>query len=612
MWRYDAGRTAASPETLPDQLHLAWLRQLPPQSTAWKDEETMKFDRSYEPVVVGKHLLVGSTVNDSLTAYDVETGARQWRFYADGPIRTAPAGWNDSVFVAADDGCLYCVAVADGKLRWRFRGGPNDRRLIGNERLISTWPARGGPVVADGNVYLAVGVWPFMGTFVYALDARTGRVLWVNDSTSFTWRQLPHYGSASFSGHSPQGHLAAVGDKLIVPGSRFQPAVFDRRTGEFLYYADGLGPEVAGEGRFGLAGGSIFELVRGRNVRVDSLAHPGHCVLAPDRWYTAAGVLDMGNLDLKDTIVEVPTSPEPDAPMASLPVLVGSVKRLSSGAGPVWLRAGAKLVVARTGEVQLFDAAKAAEAKPVWQGAFDGSPGSILSAGGRLFIVTLEGAIYCFGPASANPPTYPASQPAAHPPGAWAERVRQILQATGSTDGYCLVLGLADGGLVEELVRQSNLHVIAVDDDAAKVLALRRRLDAAGTYGARAAAIEIKPAAFTAVPYWASLIVSEDAEAAGLGRDEGMLQRIFRLLRPYGGVACLALPAQKLPSPSRRGAGGEGGLQPGAAKSDHISPIVPHPGPLPAGEGDQSRLADAEVKQSGAWTLLRRIGPPPG
>ncbi len=51
-----------------------------------------------------------------------------------------------------------------GDLKWKFQGAPRDRLLLGNERLISTWPARGGPVVEDGVVYFAAGVWPLMGT----------------------------------------------------------------------------------------------------------------------------------------------------------------------------------------------------------------------------------------------------------------------------------------------------------------------------------------------------------------------------------------------------------------------------------------------------------------
>ncbi|MGA2501274.1 MAG: PQQ-binding-like beta-propeller repeat protein, partial [Tepidisphaeraceae bacterium] len=227
MWRCDAGRTAFTAEALPDELHLQWVRRLPPQVPAWKDEAAMQFDRTYLPVVLGKRMFVGSTVTDNLTAYGVETGAEQWRFYCAGPVRVAPAAWRDKVYVASDDGCLYCLTAADGRLVWRFQGAPSQRLLIGNERLISTWPARGGPVLDDRNVYFAVGVWPFMGTFVYALDAESGRVVWSNDATSFTWVRLPH-GSHGYSGLSPQGHLAIAGDRLIVPGSRAEPAVFDR------------------------------------------------------------------------------------------------------------------------------------------------------------------------------------------------------------------------------------------------------------------------------------------------------------------------------------------------------------------------------------------------
>ncbi len=59
---------------------------------------------------------------------------------------------------------------------------------------------------------------------------------------------------------------------------------------------------------------------------------------------------------------------------------------------------------------------------------------------------------------------------------------------------------------------------------------------------------------------------------------------------------------KKLPSPSGRGAGGEGGLQSRAAKSSHITP---HPGPLPEGEGEPARLALLGATPNGpsAFTL---------
>src|SRR5262245_37445897 len=144
-WRYDAGRTAASPQQLPATLHLQWVRHYPPTKTAWPDQAKMQFDVAYEPVVLGQTAFVGSALTDSVTALDVETGVERWRFFADGPVRFAPLAWEGRVYFVSDDGHLYCLDVAKGALLWKFRGGPTDRRVLGNERLISTWPARGAP-----------------------------------------------------------------------------------------------------------------------------------------------------------------------------------------------------------------------------------------------------------------------------------------------------------------------------------------------------------------------------------------------------------------------------------------------------------------------------------
>ena len=57
MWRYDANRSAASPQRLPDRLHLEWLREYPKLEQAWEDplnQDLMQYDKVYEPVVHGK------------------------------------------------------------------------------------------------------------------------------------------------------------------------------------------------------------------------------------------------------------------------------------------------------------------------------------------------------------------------------------------------------------------------------------------------------------------------------------------------------------------------------------------------------------------------------
>ena len=227
MWRYDAGRTAATPVPLPADLKLRWVLSLPQLEPAWPPgdgavtgtedmrvtdgrQRRLTFDIAYAPIVVGKTMYVGSSYDDCLRAYDTETGEEKWHFYADAPIRFAPAATNDRVYVASDDGHLYCLDAKTGDLHWKFRGAPSGRKALGNKRLGSIWPARGAPVILDGTVYFAAGIWPFMGTFVYALDAKTGEEVWVNDGSAFNFMQSPHSGAWSFNAIAPQGYLAAM------------------------------------------------------------------------------------------------------------------------------------------------------------------------------------------------------------------------------------------------------------------------------------------------------------------------------------------------------------------------------------------------------------------
>ncbi len=236
MWRYDATRSAASPQALTTPMYVQWVRELLPPDMAWLDQSRLKFDVSYEPVVAGTRIFVPSMVDDSVTAYSTADGSELWKFYTDGPVRFAPAVSGGNVYFASDDGYLYCVSAATGVLQWKFSGGPSDRKVLGNRRLISAWPARGGPVIVGGTLYFAAGIWPFEGVFIYALNAATGSVVWVNSGSGAEWTDQPHGGAEGFGGTAPQGYLAAASNRLLVPCGRSLPAGYDIATGDFLYF----------------------------------------------------------------------------------------------------------------------------------------------------------------------------------------------------------------------------------------------------------------------------------------------------------------------------------------------------------------------------------------
>lgn len=131
MYRNDSGRRGVTEDMLPANLSLSWVQTFPALSPAFKDKR-LHFDAGYEPVVASGLVLIGSSLTDSVKAYDSQTGEEQWSFYTDGPVRFAPAISGDRACFGSDDGYLYCVELDTGKLIWKHRAAPSERRLLGN------------------------------------------------------------------------------------------------------------------------------------------------------------------------------------------------------------------------------------------------------------------------------------------------------------------------------------------------------------------------------------------------------------------------------------------------------------------------------------------------
>ena len=580
QYRHDSGRSAASVESLPKTMHLAWVRELPTPQPAFPTELRLRYDATYEPIVLGKTMFVASMVTDSVAALSTETGAECWRFFTEGPVRLAPVAWRDKVYFVSDDGYLYCVAAGDGKLLWKFRGLPDgrkDRTVMGNQRLISLFPARGGPVLDDGIVYFGAGIWSGEGVFVHAVDANTGQAIWSNvDSDRIEKANMDH-GVAYFAGISPQGHMAIVGDKLVVPCGAHLPAFFDLKTGKIAPYTMGWGGRVglpkgctfvSGSGKYLLHGGDLYDIGRQNQEQPPSksMLYPGGLtrlqiernnqkplgefrepVITQDVMYCQQdGIMACSLTDPKieeRAKAEIPAYRKNDFSPDILRATFPNLWRLASKS-KVHIKSGDKLYCGRPGLVEAVDIPKqGAEPGVSWEAKIQGTPHRMLAADGKLFVVTREGSIYAFGQDKpADPTTYAKPSAPAAEADQWTERVARLLEMSELSDGYVVILGVGSGRLAEEIVRQSRCDVIAVDSDAEKVAALRTQFHQAGLYGSRIAICVGDPSSYTMPPYVASLIVSEDEAALANVVDGDFVKGLYRSLRPFGGTACLAIP----------------------------------------------------------------------
>ena len=484
MWRYDAGRSAQSVEKLPADLQLLWTRQLPALKPAYRNSR-LQFDAGYEPVVAGKTLFIASSRNDRLTAYQTETGAERWRFYAEGPIRFAPVIWQEKIYFGSDDGYLYCLDAKQGKLVWKFRAVPSNRKVIGNERLISLWPLRGGPVISQGVIYFAAGIWPFEGIFVYALDASTGKRLWLNDQTGAIYGQHPHSAKA-FGGVTPQGYLVVSGDDLIVPCGAAFPATFDKKTGRLKEFA------LPKEGRL------------------------------PGGWFSAqAKARRRGQ--------EVPEKSE---------ILFDA--KVNSARHEDDQRQG-------PGEKGIQSTIVVGDREFKYEEKIPGVAGdihSIVAADGKLFVVTKQGTISCMGAGKGNVTQHETPVAEVKKENSLEKTTSELVKNINVKNGYGLILGIDDTTTLEtidQLLSQTELKLIGIDKDAGEIARFRRQFDERGLYGTRISLRVADPVTAEFPPYLASVVICKDTIVPEGEAGTQFLERVYQSLRPYGGKAYFSI-----------------------------------------------------------------------
>lgn len=543
MYRADAGRSGYTPETLPNTMSLAWSYRAPVPRPAWPSNDRLAFDRAYQPVIAGNMLYFGSSADGKVYALDTAMGTVRWTYFTDGPVRFAPVLWKDHVFAAGDDGWLVCLNAADGKSQWRRRLAPGPEMFLGNDQMISRWPARGGPVLVDGVLYVGAGIWPSEGVMISAIDPATGKVLWCNDSSGTIEMNQPHPGARARSGVAAQGYLAVRGRDLLVPTGRAVPAVFDRGNGAFksfplATYAKRGGADVMVFDDQWFNHGWLFQAEENRRpqaIGVQVGVHP--------KWVLACKGDRLTAYD-RSRLWVVKRTKDTEGDDVSTQVLAAPAWTLSlpHPAEAAMIVAGEKVILGGSNCVSLVDLGTQ---QVIWTGQVDGVAYGLAVAQGKLYVSTDKGLIYCF---QGVPKAAPAvagrwvATPPAEQQDAFSAAAEEILRRSGVREGYCLDLGCGDGRLTIELARRSKVRIIAVDRDPANVERLRRAVDAAGWYGWRVVVHQGDPQQLHYPRWFADLIVSGRSVAEGEAAIPAAA--LSRFQRPCGGVACVGKPGE--------------------------------------------------------------------
>lgn len=340
------------------------------------------WDVCYQASSDGKLLFLSSSTEDAVVAIDLTTGKEAWRFTCGGPVRIAPTLENDRLYFGSDDGVVYCITANDGKLIWSLNPAQKSRRVIHNERVISSAPVRTGVVLRDGTAYFGCGLTTLNTGWIGAVDAQTGKV----EGTGRYLHEMP--------GQTIEGPLTPTNDLLIVPRGRLSPLTLTRSTGKVQSQMDGSGGPfcvVTDDGqqfRSNDARQGEAAMYKPGGEKMTSVGKGSAIAVRGDRAYIVVDGHAVQAVDRKTGAM--------------------AWSRNFAGAGEV-IVASDTVFVGGEGAVA---AMTCADGKELWTGKVNGRALGLLVAGDRLIASTDLGTIHTFAATTSSPSSAVASNTA--------------------------------------------------------------------------------------------------------------------------------------------------------------------------------------------------------
>jgi len=508
----------------------------PPPQPGWTELPKVDFDNAFYTVADGERVYFGSSVDQQVYALDAATGSVRWKYCTSGPVRLAPTLAQGKVYFGSDDGKVYCLKREDGALAWSFDAALDQRRVLGNGRVMSPWPVRTGVVVEGERVFCGFGVFPFHRAGVIALTAASGELVWKNDAVTAT------------GGFSPQGYLLTAGNGLIVPSGRAPAVCFDRDSGKMLYNVPALGGKGEAGGDYGIVENGVLyvgtqDTLHGVNAASGAAAGKwlttARLAATTDSYFLlkgppppAYGRKAVGGKDNAITCLDR-TAYQQLARKDAEGLKKATRWRYARPELSSMIVAGKHLIAGGLNEVVVLDSATG---KELWAAPVEGEAVGLAVAHGRLLVSTTRGTIHCFSKGTPSAaPVKPAPTVAwpTEPAKATVDTAAQaIVREAGVRKGFALITGHGAARLACSLARHSELSITCVEFDPKEVALSRSRVGAERLYGTRVTVEGGIPGILPYPDYAANLVVHVD----GPGQAAFAPKEVLRVLKPCGGV----------------------------------------------------------------------------
>ena len=172
------------------------------------------------------------------------------------------------------------------------------------------------------------------------------------------------------------------------------------------------------------------------------------------------------------------------------------------------------------------------EPRVLWAHPTERSIERLVASNGKLIAVTDDGQLLVFGDAPVSKLAR-LEQTEARVTGR-SLKAKRIIRKTGITSGYGVIIGTKNVRLLESLVSNTSLSLIAFDNDPERITYLREYFDSLGVKADRMSFQNFDKTVSFLPKYFSSLTLVSDP-ACLMDQDEEFMEAIFESTRPYDG-----------------------------------------------------------------------------
>ncbi len=181
------------------------------------------------PVIAGGKAIVANKDKFAVIAFDAQTGREAWTYLPGALVDSSPTVHGGRVYFGSADGYVQCITLDTGKLIWRYQASPNATRHMYFERLEAVHPVHGSVLVMNDQVYTIAGRSMFVdgGLRFLILDAKTGKRITehvMDDSMPGSDEQLQMNHEALNMPQALSDLLSSNGKKIFMRYQRFDLA----------------------------------------------------------------------------------------------------------------------------------------------------------------------------------------------------------------------------------------------------------------------------------------------------------------------------------------------------------------------------------------------------